>query len=267
MADKIPQHITDWLRFETFLKDLLGFTSDLLSNLHGKQIEYEYQRVLFKFIQRFHLNFTTIKNTWKDYLNNSKFRHPVYLLLRSLVSDYINMLYLIEGLKFEKTNGNPIEVEFRKRYIEISNSYFTRIDREMEKLIRDKIITVKQREDFLKAEKEFYPDHFEAGNKAKIKKMDSLQPGTIIKKLKSGRFEKLTSVYQYYFYFSQYDHFTIKTEELLENNRDIEFEIMINSINYIVRGLFLNIGTMQLEKGIIERLSKIIDGFESKFYK
>lgn len=255
------------MKFEAFLKGLLGFTTDLLKGLEGKKIEYEYQRVLYKFIQRFHLNFVTIKNTWKEYLNNTKFRHPFYLLLRSLVSDYILMVYLIEGLKFVKQTKKPLETDFKIRYIEISNSYFTRLEKEIEKQISEKKLTSKQREKYLKEEREFYPDHFESGDKLKIKKIANSDPGTIIKKLKNGEYKKLTTIYQYYFYFSQYEHFSTKTEDLLDNNTEKEFEILTNTVDYLIRGLLLNIGVMQLDKELMIKLSKVIDSFEEKFRK
>ena len=267
MDIKVPRHITDWMRFETLLKELLGFTKELINSLEGKKIDYEYQRVLYKFIQRFHLNFVTINNTWKEYLNNTKFRHPFYLLLRSLVSDCILMVYLIEGLKFEKKTKEPLETEFKIRYIEISNSYFTRLEKEIEKQISEKKLTPKQREKYLKGEREFYPDHFELGEKIKVKKIGNSDPGTIIKKLKNGGYKKLTTIYQYYFYFSQYEHFSMKTEDLLDSKTEKEFEILTNTVGYLIQGLLLNIGVMQLDKELLTKLSKVIDGFEERFRK
>jgi len=267
MQHKVPRHISDWIKFETFLKEVLEFTTDLLKSLEGKHIDHEYQRVLYKFIERFHLNFQTIKNTWKEYLNNSKYKHPFYLLLRSLVSDYITMIYLIDGLKFEKKTLQPAEADFQLRYIEISNSYFTRVEKEIEKQISEGKLTPKQRDSFLKTEREFYPDHFHTGDKIKVKKIANMDPGTLIKRIKAGHYKKLTGIYQYYFYYSQFEHFTIKTEELFHNDRDKEFKMLIGSVNYLIRGLLLNIGAMKLDKSHLDKLCKVIDSFENKFDK
>ena len=267
MNSKVPNHITDWIRFEGFLKELVDFTTYLLKTLHGRQIDYEYQRVLFKFIERFHLNFVAIKNTWKDYLKNSKYKHPCFLLLRSLVSDYITMVYLIDGLKFEQKTLKPVEENFRLRYIEISNSYFTRVDKEIEKLLSERKLTVKQRDKFLQTEREFYPDHFETGDKIKVKKIANIDPGTMIKRIKSSEYKKLAGIYQYYFFFSQFEHFTIKTEELFQRDRDTEYKMLVGSTNYLIRGLLLNIGVMRLERPLLEKLSKVIESFEEKLVK
>ena len=263
----VPDHIKSWMKFEAFLKDLTGLTKEILEYLHGQSIDYEYKCTLYKFIERFHLNFVTIKNTWKDYLNIPKFRHPFYVLIRSLISDYIIMLYLVEGLKFEDKTEIPNEEDFHRRYSDLSKAYFLRLDREIQRLISDKKVTPKQREEFLQMEKKFYPEFFEAGNKIRVRKGPNLDLGTIIKKLKKGNFKKLTGIYQYYFYFSQYEHFTIKTEELLENDRDGEFQIFAESVDYLVRGLLLIIFKMRLDIKFIEQLTSLIDEFEEKFRK
>lgn len=255
------------MRFHVFLKDLLGFTTELLHSLHGKKIDHEYQRVLYKFIERFHLNFLTIKNTWDEYLNNSKYKHPFYLLLRSLVSDYITMVYLIDGIKFERATRMPVETEFRLRYVEISNSYFTRVEKEIDKQIAEGKLTAKQRNAFLKGEREFYPDHFESGEKIKVRKIANLDPGTLIKKIKNGEYKQLAGIYQYYFYFSQYEHFTVKTEELFNNDRDREFKMLIGSVNYLIRGLLLNLITMKVDEAVLDKLSKVITRFEDELLK
>lgn len=265
MKNKLPQHLTDWFRFQSFLKDLLIFTTEIIDSLEGKKITYDYQRVLYKFIQRFHLNFSAIKNNWKDYLNNSKFKYPIFLLLRALISDYISMLYLIDGLKFEKLSNKPVEQEFADRYIELSNTYFKRLEREIEKLIAENKITAHQKEKFINNEREYYPEHFQIGGEPKVKKIADLNPGTIIRKLKTSDWEKLTGAYQYYFYFSQYEHFTIKTEEFFENDRNKEFINLTDSVNYLIRGLLINITMMQLNKELTIKLVKIINDFEDKF--
>lgn len=267
MAVRVPKHINEWIRFQDFLTDLTGFTTELLSSLQGKKIEHQYQRVLFKFIERFHLNFVTVRNTWKEFLENSKYKHPFYLLLRSLVSDYITMVYLIDGLKVENGTSRILEAGFQTRYIEVSNSYFVRVEKEIEKQINDQKLTARERERFLKAEREFYPDHFEVGEKIKVRKIASLDPGTMTKHIKLGTYRELAGIYQYYFYFSQFEHFTIKTEELFDNNRDMEFKMLTGSVNYLIRGLLLNISVMKLNQEHSDKLSEVIRSFESKFSK
>jgi len=258
---KKEQQINDWTKFDSFLKTLLEFTDKVINSLEGKEINHEYQRVLFRFIQRFHLNFTTIKSIWKEYLKNSKFKYPIYLLLRSLISDYLLMLYLIEELKFEEKTLDPEQTEFHNRYAEISSAFFEKMDKEMSKWIRDGIITAEQRNEYLKIEKEDYPNHFEKGEKNKVKKFGNLVPGEIVKRLKKGDFNKCTGIYIFYFYFSQFEHFTIKTEAFLYNDRDEEFKMLKGAVDYLIGGLFLNIITMQLNEGLIEELEKIIDDF------
>lgn len=267
MNPEIPKHITDWIRMETSLKTIIQFTQKLLNDSEGKQIEYEYQRVLHNLIQRFHLNFVTIHNSWKEYSKNSKFKYPFYLLLRSLLSDFIIMLYLVDGLSFDKKNKRIDETGFKRRFIEISNSYFTKVQRELRALIADKKISAKQMKKFLDKEREFYPEQFEQGEKPVVKQMNDLSVGVMIKKLKGSKLKKFTSIYYHYVYFSQYEHFTVKTEDLNRNERNEEFENFTYVIGYLLVGLNMIIAKIGFDKKYIAELDKISDDFKMKFEK
>jgi hypothetical protein len=267
MSTEPPQHITDWIRFKAFLDSLITFTEGLVKDLDQKPTDYEYRGVLFQFIVRFHLNFVAINNIWKEFLNNSKFKHPVYLLLRSLISDYINMVYLVDGLKFQVDTMIPDETEFFARYTEISNAYFARIDKLSQDLISTQVISPADRDRFLRVERDSFPEHFEGDETIRVKKGLALDPGALIKRLKKSDFKELTGVYQYYFYFSQHDHFSKKAEELLYKDRNEEFRVLVGAVNYLVRGLLLNINIMNLSNDVSGKLEKIIQDFDSKFFK
>jgi len=267
MEVKVPKHTSDWIAFKDFLTELIGITTELLQSLHGKRIDHEYQRVFFKFLERFHLNFVAVRKIWKEFLINSKFKHPIYLLLRSLISDTITMLYLADGLKFHKSTLEPVETEFRNRYIRVSNSYFTRIEREIEKQIAAKKLRPKERERFLSTEREFYPDHFHEGKKVRVKKIANLDPGSLTKHIERSEFKKLAGIYVYYFYFSQFEHFTVKTEELFSNKREGEFEMLIGATSYLIRGLLVNVAIMKVDKAMSNKLSNLIRRFKEQFVK
>lgn len=253
---------------ETSLKTILQFTEKCLKGTQGKEIEFEYQRILHNFLQRIHLNLTTIHNAWKNFIDNSKFKYPFFLLLRSLVSDFIIMLYLLDGLKLNKKQKKIDETEFKQRFIELSNSYFTKMQRELQKLVADKIISIKKMEKLLSEERTYYPEQFEQGRKIKVKKIIDLTIGEMSKRLKKTKMKKFTTIYYKYFYFSQYEHFTIKTEDLVRNKREDEFQILIETIDFLIIGLMMNIATMGcFDKEYIDELEKIHADFKQKFEK
>lgn len=260
----LPQHIRDWIRMETELKTMVAFTRKLIDEVENKKIQYEFQRVLHNFIQRIHLNMVTISNSWREYLNNSKFKYPFYLLLRSLISDYIIMLYLIDGLRKDR-RIKLNEAGFKERYIEISNSYFSKIQRELQNLVAERKITPRRMEKILSREKEFYPEHFEQGRKVIVKRMDDLPVGAIVKRLKKSKIKKFTGIYGQYIYFSQYAHFTVKTEDLNHNDRDEEFENFTITIDFLLLGLYMIIATIGYSKDRIAEFDKIHQEFKKKF--
>lgn len=262
-----PKHIVDWLRMETSLKNILQFTEKFLRDTQDKKIDFEYQRILHNFIQRFHLNLTTINSSWRSFLNNSKFKYPFFLLLRSLVSDFIIMLYLLDGLKINKRQRAIDETEFKQRFIELSNSYFSKMQRELQKLVAAKKISAKRMEKFLSNEKTYYPEQFDQGKKINVKKIADLTVGEMVKRLQRTKMKKFTIIYFKYVYFSQYEHFTVKTEDLVRNKREDEFKIITETIDYLLIGLTMNIATIGLSKEYVDQVEKIHDDFKNKFSK
>lgn len=271
---KPPQHISDWLKFNSFLSEQEIHLEEIINSLEGFHSTYEYQMVLHNFLQRYYLNFVSIKNIWGNFLKNSKFKFPVYLLLRSLIADNILMVYLIESLKFEKADNDEQgalrfkahEVEFIERYIKASNPFFVKIEKEIKTKIATKEITPDEASELLKEEREKYPEQFEPGPKLKVKSMDGLGPGEMIKFLnKQGRSE-FTGIYEYYLYFSQFEHFTAKTEEFMQRDRDDEFEHLKRAVELLLRGLELNLMTLQLPKDFIEKSKLLRASFINMFW-
>lgn len=78
-----PKHISDWIKFESFLKEQHLILKEIIDSLEGKQYQHSFQITFHHFLQRYYINFTSIKSTWGEFLNNSKFKFPVYILLRS----------------------------------------------------------------------------------------------------------------------------------------------------------------------------------------
>jgi hypothetical protein len=263
----VPKHISDWIKMKSSLTDIIKFTSEVIDHIETQEIpKEEFKRVLYKFVQRLHMNFVVISNSWGDYLANSKFRHPIYLLLRGLISDYITMFYLLDGLKINRRKKQIIETGFLDRYYEVSHSYFGKVHRELTNHVKAGI-SPRTMNRFMNSEKRMYPHHFELGDKINLKKIEDLPPGTMIKKLKKSKFNKLTGIYGFYFYYSQYEHFTEKTEELMTRSGSEEFKNLTIVIDYLLLGLFANLGTMQIDPTYLQKLDTIRNDFKQKFEK
>lgn len=138
---KVPRFVSNWTKYNTFLQKQDAFLVDVFTRHQGKKAKYEYERVLVGLLHRYALNFRTIYRCWGDFLNNSKFKFPIYTLLRPLIADHLLMMYLLEEFKWlvptdEKNNRDEWEVnetDFIKRYENISTTFFERLDSYLKK--------------------------------------------------------------------------------------------------------------------------------------
>ena len=251
---KIPEHIEYWFKSEKIIRSISSITEDMMKYYDKKKIDHHYQRVLFLLLQRLHLNYATAnKIMGQEYLNISKFRFSIFSLLRPLLSDFIIQTYLIESLRFESTTLKPFQDDFIKRYKEISNNYYQRLDSLLASQIKEGKVTEADRNDYFQKLRKDNPEHFEA-DRAKVKKMRQLQPKTLVDEIKKGSFRDLADVYQFYFILSQYDHFTEQTEELMDTDFELDYKLIFQCSNYLVSGIIMNNSMMDLNMPFKDKL-------------
>ena len=254
---EIPHHLEFWFKSEKIVRAVSSITEEMMRYYDKRKILYDYQRVLFLLLQRLHLNYVTINKIMsKEYLNIPKFRFPIFSLLRPLLSDFIIQTYLIEALKFESDTLTLFQDDFMKRYREISNSYYQRLDRLLSSQIKDGTVTEEDRNAYFTRLKEENPEHFEA-DRLKVKRMRQLQPKTLVDEIKKGGFQELAEVYEFYFILSQYDHFTEQTEELMDTDFELDFKLIFQCSNYLVSGIIMNSSMMDLEMPFKEKLLEL----------
>jgi hypothetical protein len=99
-APHVPKVISNWMKYNSFLKKQDALLADIFLHYQGKKVNYEYERVLAGLLHRYALNFRAIYKCWDLFLNDSKIKFPIYTLLRPLLADFLLMLYLLENFKF-----------------------------------------------------------------------------------------------------------------------------------------------------------------------
>lgn len=245
-----------WLMTERLVKKISSMTEEILKHYHKRNFSHDYQRVLFEFIQRIHINYSAIATISKIYLAIPKFRFAIFTLIRPLLSDFIIQIHLIEPLTSDNEMGTN-QKDFMNRYSELSNQFYHKFDKLLESQIAANIVSSSERNDYFTQEKTYHPEHFD--NKGSVKKMtkNQLQPKNIIEEIKKGKFKDLANVYDSYFFLSQFDHFSEKTEELMQSDIKLDQQIISECSDYILRGLILNLSFMDKDSPFIERLLKI----------
>jgi hypothetical protein len=256
---KTPQDYQAHLkRLGTVLEELTKNTTSIITETEGTVSTHEIQNVLFNLVVRFHLNLQVINNSWSLFTTNSKFKYPFYLLLRSTMSDSLTMLYLIDAFNPDTLENRDPNAEFKKRYTQISHGYFQKVDSHLSEMIKQGEITAEERNLFFEEHYEEYVDHFESGNRRKIKRTISEMPvGAIYKFLQSTDFAPVAEIYRYYLLFSQYEHFGKKTEDLLLNDKFSELETILNVVDLLIISLQLNVHTMRIGKRYEQNLEAI----------
>jgi hypothetical protein len=270
-ATEVPDFISNWIKYNTFLKKQDEFLADLFKHHQGKKVTYEYERVLVGLLHRYALNFRSVFRCWADFHQNHRYKFSIYTLLRPLLADYLLMLYLLEEFKFlvptdAKHNRNEWKIkdeDFMKRYQDISTSFFQRLDRYLRKKVKNGDLPINEMQDFLSHHRDLYPEYFQQGRKIEALRNRGLSPQEMAGQIVNGK-QFVKDVYDYYFRLSQFEHFTIVTEELM-NDPDNNSEIMyiVDVTNYLLEGLAINISTLLVTEDFRDRAIDLINGFRS----
>lgn len=174
------------------------------------------------------------------------------------------MLYLLDGLGLAQAKNGLQDVntkEFNDRYNAISNEFFRKIQRELQDCIARKEMTKEEGIEMLEIERKKYPEQFDVGKVPIVKKLQSPTPLQMVKKIRNGYYTKLAAIYDSYLYFSQYEHFTIKTEEFLERDRDEEFQFLAHATSLLLLCLIYNVNVVAIHKQSVDKLFTLHSSF------
>ena len=267
----VQKIVSNWIRYHNFLKKQDDFLADLFKHYQGKKTRYEYERVLVGLLHRYTLNFRSVYRCWNDFLQDQRYKFSIYSLLRPLLADYLLMLYLLEEFKFlvptdAKENSDEWKVkedDFVKRYENISSAFFERMDSLLKNKVKNNEMSVQEMKDFLSHHQKEFPEYFPPGLKPKVIRGKSLTPAQMASEIVNGK-QFVKDIYDYYFKLSQFEHFTLITEQLM-NDKDHNSEMMyiVDVTNYLLDFLNINLGTIRAPQHLKERGRDLINEFRS----
>lgn len=243
---------------EKLIRSVSSITEEILKHYHKHQFKGSHERVLFALVDRVHINSTMAADTMKRYLKFPRFRFAIYSLLRPLLSDFILQIYLIKQVQFDAG-------DFMKRYKEVSSSFYKRFDVLLESQIKGKTVTDFERNAFFESEKKSSPEFFEE-KRLKVKPGNSnFQPQRLIEEIKKGDYKEFAEVYDLYFLLSTYEHFSEKTEEMMQTNYELDYRLISPCCNFILRGVALNILIIDPQSPFLLKLIELIDRVSEEF--
>lgn len=247
-----------------FLNEYLVISDKYLLSIQDQSAE-EYQRILRYFIERFHVNTRTLTFALESQKKIKKYSFAVATLIRPLINDLLIYMTLLN------VNGNNPEEEIATfdysnlsdRYRRISLSFFQRLQKQLKDLVDSGEISLDQKKSFLENEKILFPQFFEESDFPSVLRgsENSMAKG-LSNNLKSGLFKDFSKIYYLYFFYSALEHFSVKTENLMEMSREKSMENLIRSLDFLLRGILL-IG-MHISKDDLEKIkgfSQMINKF------
>ncbi len=266
-----PKFISNWQKYNTFLKKQDSFLADVFGHYKDKKPTYEYERVLSGLLHRYAMNFRVIYRSWEDFLGNSKFKFSIYSLLRPLTADCLLMLYLLEEFKFlvptdDKTNADAWQVredDFINRYESITSSFFQRLDSNLRKKVKNRELSATEMQDILSHHQKEFPEYFQGEPKIEVLKNWSLTPGQMVEQIVHGK-PFVKDLYDHYFRLSQFEHFTFITEGLM-NDVDNNWEMIhiVEVTNYLLDALNVNISTIRAPQHLMDKARTLINEFRT----
>lgn len=267
----VPRFDSNWIKYNSFLQKQDSFLADVFTHYQGKKAMYEYERVLIGLLHRYALNFRIIYRCWGDFLNNSKFKFPIYTLLRPLIADHLLMMYLLEEFKWlvpthRKNNRDEWQVNesgFVKRYESISTTFFERLDSYLKKKVKKTEISPEEMQAFLSHHRNIYPEFFQDGPGIQVRKRKSLTPAQMADQISYGK-QFVKNLYDYYFRLSQFEHFTLVTEGLMDDpDKDSELMFVVEITDHLLDGLNVNLSTIRVSDEFRNKMAELINGFRS----
>jgi hypothetical protein len=179
----------------------------------NKTLNSEKERILFTLIKRNHYNLRAINILRLEFIKNHAYKTPIISIVRTLLSDFISFLYLLDAFNDEKVflskydRLNTVSVEKLKRQIQSSN--------------RNEIL------DNLKKE---YPSHFTGA------KISAIKPSVIVKETNNYNVFS-NSAYKLYDQFSDIIHFN---KTLIDRDDSVmNFEILDGIIFTFIGNILL----------------------------
>ncbi|MGK7392603.1 MAG: hypothetical protein ACNS60_19775 [Candidatus Cyclobacteriaceae bacterium M2_1C_046] len=251
------------------IKDLINIIRDeskrIILHYKNQKIEKDFQRVLYEFIKRVHVNYYTASKLFNDeldYLNSPYMKFSVFTLIRPLLSDFLILIYLIDFLETDSGGLKLNQAEFMKRYNNLTNQALAKTEAFLQKKIGQNKIEPKEKEELFQKYSKITPEHFDERLKVKKFSNANLAPGNLVNEIRKGSFKALADAYDQYFVLSQYEHFTYLTEDMANNtNLSIDYKLIKQSSNYLLTGIIISINLIDASNPFNKNLMDIKDQY------
>lgn len=244
---------------QSLIAKYTDITSDIIKDLDSNEFPRIHPiSVRYLFIKRFHYNSLAINELISNYTKDKNFKLPLFIVLRTCISDYLYLKYI--G-KIISDNANNIEaIEFEIKQLLVDN--LKHLHKELDYLKDNKEISTEKYNLSLVSIKQMYPEFYDSKSGLPIK--NNAKTFTEIYKIlrQDVRYSLESKAFDLYKLYSKFEHIGALTFDLGKNYDDYsetEENSIVMSITWIVDGLELLISEIAPNIVFIDRLKESLD--------
>jgi|GEM_PF-3698598 len=255
---------------EGFLKRYAEFARSVLKDHAGLKGRDEYSVYLFNFIERFYYA-TDAVLCLVPKLSDFHYKYPLAILLRNILADHLTAMYFMSHLRYENdAEGSAIIIddEFLEATHRIDRTTFRIIKKLLEEEITNGKITEEKRTEMMLNLQRHCPNQFETDSDGvlKFKKREELKPGDIARYLRTSKYPEAAGAYEYYSYYSQFEHVSRLSKTILYKNYETtDIPAFIATIRYLFGTTWLIIVNMRLNDSYVMGIMQLLEEFVTEF--
>ena len=262
--------------FKELVVDLTIYLKKLESELSQVKWDFDQQYVLYELLERATLNIAAIDRLTNNFIEDVRFKIPICIILRTLISDAIIATYLTDPIEEGSyTRAVPAgrvifseeqRMRFNTRYELLTGEALSKVKKRIDELIRYEVMSSELGNEIWEGWKTNFASCFESNGKIKKMRNGGVKP--LVKEIDgpdSKDFAK--KLYSPYSILSQYEHFSKLTVQMMQMDSqgtiDEAADQMLVSLYLIIRGiqgslLYLNEETKRLDE-LIRKIMPMIE--------
>jgi hypothetical protein len=223
-----------------FLKNAFVKSSDIfqecLDNLKNPNRNENFENYLISlYFIRFRYNFKAISELLSHYEENSYFKIPIYLILRTCLSDILTYFYFLHIINSNSSNTLQINSKISGYLVD----HLHRLKNDIVKKVDDGKISKEEFNEYWTLVKRLFPEFLDSNSELIKKEFPSFTKINCILK-DNNQLKWITDAYDYYEYLSKFEHIGVLTNELQEFHKiqeDFDDKGIILSFSLLINGL------------------------------
>lgn len=243
---------------QVLISKYTGISAEIIKNLDSNEFPRVHPDSLnYLFIKRFHYNSLAINELIGNYIKDRNYKLPLFLVLRTCISDYLYFLYVDSIIRENSSDENR---EFEIKSVLVDNIRY--LLRDLSDLKKNNEISDEKYKLSIHSIEQMYPEFFDLELRKPINCKNVNFSGIAKKLKKDSNYQDSSKAYDLYKFYSKFEHIGALTFDLSKNYdwyEKVEIHSIVMSITWIVHGLQLAISLVRPDIAFIEQLEEILD--------